>query len=122
MLREINPEEAFRLAWDGGNILAVDMEDPQLSDWMWFNPRLKNCRFLIEEDTKEEPEEPEDDQDPEDVLLKEPPKRRRRSPAEIEEAVLKAWNRGERSITQIMEMSGCSYKQVRKYIPETKEG
>ena len=41
---------------------------------------------------------------------------------EIEEAVLKAWNRGERSITQIMELSGCSYKQVRKYIPETKEG
>ena len=119
MLREINPEEAFRLAWAGKSVLAVNVEDPQLTDWVWFSEKLRSCRFLIED---EAPEEPEDDQDPEDVLLKEPPKRRRRSPAEIEEAVLKAWNRGERSITQIMELSGCSYKQVRKYIPETKEG
>lgn len=124
MLREINPEEAFRLAWTGKSVLAVNVEDPQLSDWVWFSEKLRSCRFLIEEEAEpEEPEEPEEDQDPEDVLLKEPlPKRRRRSPAEIEEAVLKAWNRGERSITQIMELSGCSYKQVRKYIPETKEG
>lgn len=122
MLKEIGPEEAFRLAWTGKSVLAVNVEDPQLSDLVWFSEKLRSCRFLIEEEAKEEPEEePEEDQDPEDVLLKEPPKRRRRSPAEIEEAVLKAWNRGERSITQIMELSGCSYKQVRKYIPETKE-
>jgi hypothetical protein len=122
MLREINPEEAIRLAWAGKSVLAVNVEDPQLTDWVWFSEKLRSCRFLIEKEAKEAPEEPEDDQDPEDVLLKQPPKRRRRSPAEIEEAVLKAWNRGERSITQIMEMSRCSYKQVRKYIPETKEG
>lgn len=112
MLREITPDEALLIAWSGRSVLAVNMEDPQETDWIYFKESIRNCRFLI------------DDEAPEEVLPEAPakPRRKRRTQEEIEAAVMKAWNRGERSIEQIMEMTGCSYKQVREYIPETKEG
>ena len=39
-----------------------------------------------------------------------------------EEKVLKAWNRGEKTIKQVMEITGFSYPTVRRYIPVTPEG
>lgn len=41
--------------------------------------------------------------------------------AVIEERILKAWN-GERSIQDVVRMTGYDYRTVRKYIPETVNG
>ena len=57
------------------------------------------------------------------VLKAETPERRpRRSPGEIETAVLKAWNGGERTISQVMELAHVDYKTARRYLPASKEG
>lgn len=39
-----------------------------------------------------------------------------------EQMILKAWNGGERTIKEIMEITGFSYPTVRKYIPTTING
>ena len=45
-----------------------------------------------------------------------------RNYSETEQKVLAAWNGGERTIKEIMEMTGFSYPTVRKYIPVSVNG
>lgn len=52
----------------------------------------------------------------------ESPKKKRRSGKEIEVAILKAWNGGERTISQVMELAHVDYKAARRYLPASKEG
>lgn len=49
-------------------------------------------------------------------------KRKRRSPQEIERAVIKAYDCGNRNISQVMEIAKVDYKTARKYLPLSKEG
>lgn len=58
------------------------------------------------------PEEPEK---PKEV-------RKRRSAKELEHEIIKAYNGGERTISQVMEIVGCTYATARRYLPINKEG
>ena len=49
-------------------------------------------------------------------------KRKRRTAGEIQSAVIKAYDCGNRTITQVMEIAKVDYKTARRYIPMSKEG
>lgn len=105
MLREITKEEMFTKEADkilvirGGTIVPL-ME------------LLEGARFLVEEGkTDPEPEE-----------KKEKKSQRGGSRKSKEDEILAAWKGGERSIKEIMAITGASYQTVRKYIPVTMEG
>ena len=77
----------------------------------------KNIRILIEEDNAL----PFQD----DEIVDDGPVRKNwneKKASKNEEKVLKAWNRGERSIKEVMEITGLSYPTVRKYLPESAMG
>ena len=88
------------------------------------------CRLLVDFPDPEEngnahvQEEPEmDNEAPKSMPVQETKHtRHRRSREEIEQLVLQAWRGGDRSITQIMDITGCTYATVRRYIPVTPEG
>lgn len=105
MLREITKEEMFTKEADkilvirGGTIVPL-ME------------LLEGARFLVEEaKTDPEPEE-----------KKEKKSQRGGSRKSMEDEILTAWKGGERSIKEIMAITGASYQTVRKYIPATERG
>ena len=52
------------------------------------------------------------------------PKKRGGKPekGQVEELILKAWGGGEHSISEIMRITGYSYKTVRRYIPISPKG
>ena len=77
----------------------------------------KRIHILIDDD--EEESLPFQD----DEVIPDKPKRKNKDQyAGNEEKVLKAWNRGERSIKEVMEITGLSYPTVRKYLPESTAG
>ena len=47
---------------------------------------------------------------------------KKRHGTNTEQEILAAWKGGERSIKEIMQITGKSYQTVRKYIPESKNG
>lgn len=49
-------------------------------------------------------------------------KRKRRKSDEIQSAVIKAYDCGNRNIAQVMEIAKVDYKTARKYLPISKEG
>lgn len=49
-------------------------------------------------------------------------KRKRRTAGEIQSAVIKAYDCGNRNISQVMEIAKVDYKTARKYLPTSKEG
>lgn len=71
------------------------------------------------EEMEEEPEEP-DEEEPEEPETKE--RKQVRNYSDTEQKVLAAWNGGERTIKEIMELTGLSYPTVRKYIPVSVNG
>ena len=116
MLKEIRPEqmgterekgEVFILMndtlyteeefWDSARILIDYVED---YDW--------EGEELEDEDPEEEDEEPEDPE----------PKRRGGARWSKKEEVLAAWNGGERTIDEIVELTGISKATVKKYVEE----
>lgn len=118
MLREIKFYELFKSVEEpviiikGGEV--VTLED-----------LFEGARVLIDENNpvaagRKEISEPAADEepaaDPETVAQPHP---KRRSRKEVEEQILKAWNRGERKISEIMKITGCTYTTVRRYIPES---
>ena len=42
--------------------------------------------------------------------------------SDLEQMVLKAWKRGDRTIDEVIEITGLPYKIVRKYLPESPAG
>lgn len=42
--------------------------------------------------------------------------------SEMQMEILKAWAGGERTIDEVVKMTKYTYKQVRRYLPETKNG
>lgn len=118
MLREIRPEqmgterekgEVFILLndtfyteeefWDSARILIDYVED-----YDWEGEELED-EDLEEEDEEPEPEDPE-------------PKRRGGARWSKKEEVLAAWNGGERTIDEIVELTGISKQTVKKYVEE----
>ena len=72
------------------------------------------------EETEEEQEEADEEDEPEEPETKE--RKQVRNYSDTEQKVLAAWNGGERTIKEIMEMTGFSYPTVRKYIPVSVNG
>lgn len=92
---------------------------------------LTRNRYMIDwPDQPEEKQEPaeEPDEDPAEDPKEEPeaatPAKKRGKPetGKAEELILKAWGRGEHSISEIMRMTGYSYQTVRRYIPISPKG
>ena len=49
-------------------------------------------------------------------------KKKRRKSEDLEALIIKTYNSGEHTIKEIMDITGCTYATVRKYIPLTSEG
>lgn len=83
---------------------------------------LSEIRFLVDE-------EPIKAETPEQIMVKAetpeggvPEPKKRRSSEQVRDVVLKSWNKGEKTIGEIVKETGLSYKQVRQYIPESMKG
>ena len=103
MLKEITVDELLRRTGCEKILIMSEASVWTLADY------LDETRILIDEAEEKEEEAP-----------KEPKKRRSRK--ELEETIVKAWNNGERTIAQVMEMTGATYNTVRRYLPVSKEG
>ena len=102
MLREITMQELADLIGQDTRIHILIEEDD-----------------LLEEEEEEELDLPFQDEDLDEDIEKDWKQKRA---SENEQRVLKAWNRGERTIKEIVEITGLSYPTVRKYIPESPAG
>lgn len=143
MLIEVTVLEGIELALEGKEVWAVDIDGTASTVNMTkYVELIKGLRFLIDPpaDTAAtkmrknlpKPETPEEQKivtdDPTPPPLPEAPKKKKRgrkpgwNDGEAEQAILKAWAGGDRKIKEIMEITGYSYKTVRKYIPETPAG
>lgn len=93
----------------------------ELADLIGQDVRI---HILIEDEDEEQEEEPEEETGEEDDPEEPQTKKRQqvRNYSETEQKVLAAWNGGERTIKEIMEMTGFSYPTVRKYIPVSVNG
>ena len=78
-------------------------------------------RILIDEKTDQKPEIPEQKKLT-NTETTDTGKRKRRTAGEIQSAVIKAYDCGNRNITQVMEIAKVDYKTARKYLPISKEG
>jgi hypothetical protein len=110
MLHEINVNELIR-----------EIEDPVLiikdGEIVTLEDVFAGTRILIDRPTTVKKVIPETKAPSITVAPK-----KRRSPSEIQDIVLKEWRGGERSIMQIVKATGIDYKTVRKYIPMSAEG
>lgn len=98
----------------------------ELADLIDQNVKI---HILIEDDsekveeTEEEQEEADEEDEPEESEEPQTKERKQvRNYLVTEQKVLAAWNGGERTIKEIMELTGLSYPTVRKYIPVSVNG
>jgi len=118
MLKEVNLIDALLGVIEGGKVFIISRSFNFICP---LEEYMEDMRFLIDEipAAVEEPEPAaveEKEQEPHGGREK---KKRTES---REQDILKAWNGGERSIKEIMEITGASYSTVRKYIPQNPEG
>ena len=106
MLKEINAKAAIGAMIEGREVLVL-----QGRYVTSLKEVLQGMRFLVEEEPKQKKTE--------EKPKKEGPQK---DCGQKEQEILKAWNGGERSIKEIMEITGAAYSTVRKYIPETAKG
>ena len=106
MLREISTGDAMYVFASGQAVYVI-----QGGHFLTLDSILSDCRFLVDDIETEQARE-----------QKKEPKQSKRDPEKTEQAILKAWNGGERSIKEIQEITGYSYQTVRKYIPESEKG
>ena len=100
MLKEIQMSEVIKTCAAGKEVIVLDGNTVRR-----FKEVFQGMRFLVDEEE-------------EDVKHDYPEKRSNKA----EDEILKAWNGGERSIKEIMEITGRSYGTVRKYIPVNENG
>lgn len=123
MIKEISIREAMKIFVDGGNVQVIDGDRIRKLDDIFAE-----FRFITDEETKKKKTAaPKAEAPKEEKPKAEKPRTKKRTAAEPtstskEQEILKAWNGGERSIKEIMEITGASYPTVRKYIPENPEG
>lgn len=101
--------EALKHLTDKNKIIVLDGDRIRPIDEI-----LSGLRFLIDEPEKQKPKKAQE---------KAPEEEKKKSTGvSKEQEILKAWNGGERSIKEIMEMTGASYATVRRWISVTPEG
>lgn len=129
MLREENLVTALMAYKQGRSGFVLDPETMEVKSFEDVFQNLTRNRYMI--DWKDQPEkktEPAEEpaEDPEEEPAAAPPaeKKKRGKPetGKAEELILKAWGRGEHSISEIMRMTGYSYQTVRRYIPISPKG
>lgn len=123
MIKEISIREAMKIFVDGGNVQVIDGDRIRKLDDIFAE-----FRFITDEETKKKEDGSSEGGSAERGEAEgRKPRTKKRTAAEPtstskEQEILKAWNGGERSIKEIMEITGASYPTVRKYIPENPEG
>lgn len=122
MYREIGLIEGLELFLAGEDVLLLDPAEEMVAKVDDVLEQFRVIADFADEDPEGAPEEEPEEEPAEAPKEEAKPRRPRRTRAEIEAAVIKAWNRGERTIPEIMSLTGCTYRTVRKYIPETSEG
>ena len=130
MLREEDIVTALMAYRQGRDGFVIDPETMEVKTFYEvFRDLIKN-RYMIDwKDQPEEKQEPAEEpaEDPKEEPAAAPmakTKKRGGKPeaGKAEELILKAWGRGERSISEIMRMTGYSYQTVRRYIPISPKG
>ena len=127
MIIEMKAIEALK-EWENGTLTMI-LVDGELMDVEQF---LEGVRWLVDLENAEvqvEDKSAEDKSEDAEMPARKPhaPKSRRprRTQAEIakeKDIVLKAWNAGEHSIEEVVEITGLSRAIVRKYLPASKNG
>ena len=115
MLREIKAEDARRYNPKNLRVIHQDV-------FYTLEEFLGECRILVEDGTDAADPEEDDEESPSglgsfvavDVDL--PQKKPRRSSEELRAAVLEAWDNGNRTISQVMNMVDCTYATAKRYI------
>lgn len=129
MLREEDIVTALMAYKQGRSGFVLDPETMEVKSFEDVFQNLTRNRYMIDwkdkpEEKQEPAEEPAEDQKEEPTAA--PPektkKRGKPEPGQAEELILKAWGRGEHSISEIMRMTGYSYQTVRRYIPISPKG
>lgn len=109
MLREISQKELMKRI--GQRVLVVNIVGGVVNP---LEDLVTGSRILIDEEEKEKVEKQK--------KSRKEPMDSKKDHYNKEQLILKAWNGGERTIKEIMEVTGCSYATVRKYIPTTVNG
>lgn len=129
MLREEDIVTALMAYKQGRSGFVLDPETMEVKSFEDVFQNLTRNRYMIDwKDQPEEKQEPaeEPNEDPKEEPAAAPPaeKKKRGKPetGQAEELILKAWGRGEHSISEIMRMTGYSYQTVRRYIPISPKG
>ena len=130
MLREEDLVTALMAYKQGRSGFVLDPETMEVKSVEDVFQNLTRNRYRI--DWKDQPEKKTDPaEEPAEDPKEEPAaapmaktKKRGGKPeaGKAEELILKAWGRGERSISEIMRMTGYSYQTVRRYIPISPKG
>ena len=115
MLREIKPHQ-LETERERGDVLIILGDVVYSEDEFWESARIlidydEDEEMEIYDEPEEEPEEEETEPEPE-----EKPKKRGGARHSKEKEVLAAWNGGERTVDEIVEMTGISKQTVMKYI------
>ena len=121
MLREIKKKEFMKML-PGKVVLLCDGKSITFKEAMGAVGVLSDeCRILIDEDPEQKKEAAEEEK-PKKKRGPKPGEGRKKYEGSSEEAILKAWNGGERTAKEIAEMTGFSLQTVYKYIPRTPNG
>lgn len=109
MYRETDAATAFTMARLGGKGIVV-FEDGETKPMAEAFKQFDRMRFVVDFDEGQEkavavpkaetPEAP----------------RKRRTQEELKAAIIKAYDGGNRTITEVMNMTGCTYATVKRYI------
>ena len=119
MLIEVTPEEALAAYRAGKTGYVIDVSADNMMDLEYAFRDIINGRCLVDYDAEElKLAEKEVDRKNAEPATK----KKRRTTKELENEILRAWNGGERTITEVMEITGCTYYAARKVIPISEDG
>lgn len=130
MLREEDIALALMAYRQGRKGIVFNPVSMEVKTFTEVFDELTRNRYMIDwpdqpEEKQEPAEEPDEDQKEEPAAA--PPEKTKKrggkpETGKAEELILKAWGRGEHSISEIMRMTGYSYQTVRQYIPISPKG
>lgn len=122
MYKEVSMMEAFKARHSGRKGFVIFQATGNISTLEEIFPMLDECLFIA--DLPDEKPEPETAVVVPEAETPESKHRlgKRKADGQAEKEILEAWKGGDRSIKEIMEITGYSYPTVRKYIPINEKG
>lgn len=118
MLKEIRPEQ-MGTERENGEVFILMNDTLYTEEEFWDSARIL-IDYDEDDDWKEVDYEDEDQEDEDEEPEPEDPEPKRRGGARWskKEEVLAAWNGGERTVDEIVELTGISKQTVKKYVEE----